>query len=170
MLCSNHFGKGFLKSSPSPYHPQADSQEEIILQQPSLRQSLSSCLLQILQRLSGLCIILQGLLGAHASGSMYVTFLSAAMAGATSCLALHPMEVLRSRLTCDNAGQYSGLISATRQIVSNEGVGALYQGLGPSLLAILPEAAVTYGTDSQAKHGPAALVITSAILLASSHL
>lgn len=76
---------------------------------------------------------------------MQATFLSAALAGATSCLALHPMEVVRSRLTCDNRGQYQGLISATRQIVSCEGVAALYQGLGPSLLAILPEAAVTYG-------------------------
>ena len=76
---------------------------------------------------------------------MYPTFTSAALAGATSCLTLHPLEVLRSRVTCDSQGQYRGLVSSTRQIVRSEGVGALYRGLGPALLAIIPEAAITYG-------------------------
>lgn len=88
---------------------------------------------------------LQGVLGARTSRSLYPTFTAAALAGATSCLTLHPLEVLRSRLTCDNQGRYRGLVSSTRQIVRSEGVGALYRGLGPALLAILPEAAITYG-------------------------
>ncbi len=85
------------------------------------------------------------MLGASTSKSMYSTFTAAALAGSTSCLALHPLEVLRSRLTCDNQGRYRGVVSSTRQIVRSEGAGALYRGLGTSLLAILPEAAVTYG-------------------------
>lgn len=76
---------------------------------------------------------------------MYPTFTAAALAGATSCLTLHPLEVLRSRLTCDNQGRYRGLVSSTQQIVRSEGMAALYRGLGPALLAILPEAAITYG-------------------------
>lgn len=91
---------------------------------------------------------LQGVLGARTSRSLYPTFTAAALAGATSCLTLHPLEVLRSRLTCDNQGRYRGLVSSTRQIVRSEGVGALYRGLGPALLAILPEAAITYGNLS----------------------
>ena len=89
--------------------------------------------------------LLQGWLGARSSQSLYPIFTAAALAGATSSLTLHPLEVLRSRLTCDNSGQYQGLVSATRQIVQSEGVRALYQGLGPSLVAIVPEAVVTYG-------------------------
>lgn len=59
---------------------------------------------------------------------------------------LHPLEVLRARLTCDVTGRYrGGLIGAARQIIAAEGPGALYSGLMPSTLAILPEAAITYG-------------------------
>ena len=69
------------------------------------------------------------------------------LAGATSTAVLHPLEVLRSRLTCDVTGQYRGALSAARQMVASEGMGSLYRGLGPSTLAILPEAAITYGNS-----------------------
>lgn len=101
--------------------------------------------------------LLQGLLGARTTSNILPTFAAAGFAGATSTIALHPLEVLRSRLTCDTTGQYKGLISATRQIVKAEGVGSLYRGLGPSFLAILPEAAVTYGEhhhSADSMHSP----------------
>lgn len=71
---------------------------------------------------------------------------SAALAGATSTFILHPLEVVRSRVTCDRAGQYSqGISAAIGTIIKNEGPVVLYTGLGSSLAAIMPEAAITYG-------------------------
>ena len=73
---------------------------------------------------------------------------SAALAGATSTIILHPIEVVRSRVTCDRAGRYSqGIIAAFGSIISMEGPSVLYTGLGSSLAAIMPEAAITYGMD-----------------------
>ena len=76
---------------------------------------------------------------------MLPVLVAGGLAGATSTAALHPLEVLRSRVTCDVTGQYRGALSAARHMVASEGVCSLYRGLGPSMLAILPEAAITYG-------------------------
>ena len=71
---------------------------------------------------------------------------AAALAGVTSTTILHPLEVVRSRITCDRAGRYSaGVAAALGGIVRQEGPVALYGGLGSSLAAIIPEAAITYG-------------------------
>ena len=71
---------------------------------------------------------------------------AAALAGATSTTILHPLEVVRSRITVDRAGRYSsGVAAALGTIVRQEGPLALYSGLGSSLAAIMPEAAITYG-------------------------
>ncbi|CAI5504137.1 unnamed protein product [Closterium sp. Naga37s-1] len=68
-----------------------------------------------------------------------------ALAGATSTLALYPLDVVRSRLTVAARSQYTGIAHALTTIAKTEGVPALYRGLGASLLSILPEAAITYG-------------------------
>lgn len=73
------------------------------------------------------------------------TFLAAGLAGATSCLLLYPLDVARMRMTLDTAGRYKGVGHCLRSIVRTEGTGALLRGLGPSLAAIFPEAAITYG-------------------------
>lgn len=48
---------------------------------------------------------------------------------------------------------YKGTGHALRQIVRDEGVPALYRGLGPSIAAIIPEAAITYGLFDTLKRG-----------------
>lgn len=73
------------------------------------------------------------------------TFAAAGLAGSLSCALLYPLEVARCRMTVDATGAYTTLGGAFSRIVRTEGVGALYRGLGPSLAAILPEAAITYG-------------------------
>jgi len=80
---------------------------------------------------------------------MGLTFAAAGMAGATSTVMLHPLEVLRSRLTVGMSapGQRGGLIAATSHMVQQEGLASLYKGLLPSVMAIIPEAAITYGTS-----------------------
>lgn len=71
---------------------------------------------------------------------------SAALAGATSTVILHPLEVVRSRMTCDQVGRYShGIAAAFTTIAKTEGPLVFYTGLAPALAAIMPEAAITYG-------------------------
>lgn len=54
-------------------------------------------------------------------------------------------QVVRTRLTADNAGRYTGVLQTFRTILRYEGPRGLYRGLLPSVAAIIPEAAVTYG-------------------------
>ncbi|CAD7702330.1 unnamed protein product [Ostreobium quekettii] len=70
---------------------------------------------------------------------------AAGLAGATSNFILYPLEVVRSRLTVDATARYRGVADALVRIVREEGAPALYRGVGPSVLAIIPEAAITYG-------------------------
>lgn len=55
------------------------------------------------------------------------------------------MQVVRTRLTTDTAGRYSGVADAFRKVAAAEGVRGLYRGLLPSVIGMLPEAAITYG-------------------------
>ncbi|KAG2432941.1 hypothetical protein HXX76_008669 [Chlamydomonas incerta] len=106
------------------------------------------------------------------------TFLAAGLAGCTSWIALYPLEVVRSRITvaataaaaAASAGATAsatsvaavragglagagglGLVDSLQTIVRREGAGALYKGLGPSVAAIFPEAAITYGLHDALK-------------------
>lgn len=45
-------------------------------------------------------------------------------------------------------GRYANTGDALAKIVQTEGVAALFRGIGPSVLAIIPEAAITYGVFS----------------------
>ena len=59
---------------------------------------------------------------------------------------LQPVEVVRSRISCDTIGRYNkGVPAAMGSMLRQEGPLALYTGLGSSLAAVMPEAAVTYG-------------------------
>lgn len=73
------------------------------------------------------------------------TLTAAGLAGATSATVLYPLEVLRSRITCDPAFAGAGVANAARAIVAAEGPRALYRGWVPAVAAIVPEAAIVYG-------------------------
>lgn len=101
-----------------------------------------------LQTSSGLDLarFLQGFLGQRIGHGPVSILSSAALAGATSTAILHPLEVVRSRMTCDSVGRYShGVGAAFRTIAKKEGPLTLYTGLSPTLAAIIPEAAISYG-------------------------
>jgi hypothetical protein len=78
-------------------------------------------------------------------GNTVKTFLAAGCAGVCSWLLLYPLEVVRSRLTVDRAGQYQGILHCFAAVMAAEGPRAFSRGLAPSLAAIFPEAAITYG-------------------------
>lgn len=73
------------------------------------------------------------------------TLVAAGAAGALSNAALYPLEVVRCRLATDATGVYRGMLQTFMMIARTEGPSAFYRGLVPSVAAILPEAAITYG-------------------------
>ncbi|WIA17191.1 hypothetical protein OEZ85_014074 [Tetradesmus obliquus] len=79
------------------------------------------------------------------SDSYAKTFAAAGLAGTLSWALLYPLEVVRSRVTLGPAQRYSGLRHCVAAMAAQEGLGSFYRGLGPSLAAIAPEAAITYG-------------------------
>jgi len=85
----------------------------------------------------------------HVEGMQTLT--AGALAGATSCVALYPLELARSRLT--TTGSYNGILDCLRKIKQAEGVKGLYTGLKPSVMGILPEAAIAYGCFDLLKQG-----------------
>ncbi|XP_055081737.1 calcium-binding mitochondrial carrier protein SCaMC-1 isoform X2 [Periophthalmus magnuspinnatus] len=73
---------------------------------------------------------------------IYERFLAGSLAGATAQTAIYPMEVLKTRLTLRNTGQYSGMADCAKQMLQKEGFSAFYKGYVPNLLAIVPYAGI----------------------------
>lgn len=63
-------------------------------------------------------------------------------AGAFSQSAIYPMEVIKTRLTLRNTGQFDGIFHAARKIYRNEGFRSFYRGYAPNLMGILPYAGI----------------------------
>jgi hypothetical protein len=65
-------------------------------------------------------------------------------------------------------GRYANTGDALAKIVHTEGVPALFRGIGPSVLAIIPEAAITYGVYNficmLCKHGTSSCCHTHSAL------
>lgn len=88
---------------------------------------------------------MQGLLHAHFGPTTSATLAAAGLAGTTTCVMLHPLEVARTHLTADTAHRFRGPVHAMSTLLRTGGLPALYRGLQPSMMAIVPEAAVVYG-------------------------
>ncbi|XP_039017848.1 probable mitochondrial adenine nucleotide transporter BTL1 [Hibiscus syriacus] len=71
------------------------------------------------------------------------TAVAGAAAGIASTLACHPLEVLKDRLTV-SPDTYPSLSIAISKIYKDGGVGALYAGLSPTLMGMLPYSTCYY--------------------------
>ena len=69
-------------------------------------------------------------------------FFAGAMAGVSAQTAVYPLEVAKTRLAVSPNGSYSGLIDCLMKTSKLEGPSALFRGLAPSLLGIVPYAGV----------------------------
>ncbi|KAF3441065.1 hypothetical protein FNV43_RR19351 [Rhamnella rubrinervis] len=72
------------------------------------------------------------------------TLLYGAIAGACSETAIYPLDVLRKQLQMQAQSTRLSAMSTCLKIVEQGGVPALYAGLVPSLLQVLPAAAISY--------------------------
>ncbi|KAL4557601.1 hypothetical protein LXL04_035785 [Taraxacum kok-saghyz] len=72
------------------------------------------------------------------------TLLHGAVAGACAEVATYPFEVVRRQLQLQVRANKLSALATCAKIVENGGVSALYAGLIPSLLQVLPSAAISY--------------------------
>ena len=57
---------------------------------------------------------------------------------------IYPMEVVQTRLAVSQPGTYSGIADALAKIVRLEGPRALFRGLTPTMIGILPYAGASF--------------------------
>ena len=69
-------------------------------------------------------------------------FVAGAIAGVAAQSAVYPLEVAKTRLAVSPNGAYSGLVDCLVKTIKLEGPSALFRGLTPSLLGIVPYAGV----------------------------
>lgn len=78
-----------------------------------------------------------------------------AFAGAIAQTVCHPLDVVRKRLQLQGIGgrpvQYRSMVDAALGIVRTEGPNALYRGLQPVYVSVLPSAGVSYVVYETAK-------------------
>jgi len=55
---------------------------------------------------------------------------------------LYPLDTVRTRLAVSSKGTYSGIFSTLQRIWAEEGFLALYRGIVPNMVGILPYAGV----------------------------
>ncbi|CAA0840447.1 Probable mitochondrial adenine nucleotide transporter BTL3 [Striga hermonthica] len=72
------------------------------------------------------------------------TLLHGAIAGACAEAATYPFEVLRRQLQLQSRGAKLSTVATCVQIIERGGVPALYAGLIPSLLQVLPSASISF--------------------------
>jgi solute carrier family 25 (adenine nucleotide translocator) protein 4/5/6/31 len=73
---------------------------------------------------------------------------SGGLAGAGSLMIVYPLDYARTRLASDVGGgekQFNGLADCLKKTVASGGVGALYNGIGVSIVGIIPYRGVYFG-------------------------
>jgi len=74
-------------------------------------------------------------------------FLGGSLAGMTGTLVTYPLDLMRTRMAAHwgSTPKYSGYINALQTISQTEGVMALYSGIYPSLVGIIPYSGIAFG-------------------------
>lgn len=82
------------------------------------------------------------------AGDVGVRFLAGAAAGATATTLTYPLDLLRARMAAQRgaAAAYDGYVSAVAHLLREEGFLALWSGLRPTLLGIVPYSGISFST------------------------
>lgn len=87
-----------------------------------------------------------------------INMASGGLAGAGSLMIVYPLDYARTRLASDVGGgkaQFSGLADCLKQTVKNGGISALYNGIGVSIVGIIPYRGVYFGLfDTMSGYNP----------------
>merc|ERR1712125_171350 len=77
-----------------------------------------------------------------------INMASGGLAGAGSLCIVYPLDYARTRLASDvgsGKAQFNGLLDCLKKTVASGGVGALYNGIGVSVVGIIPYRGVYFG-------------------------
>ena len=86
-----------------------------------------------------------------------LAFAAGAVAGVAATFASYPFDVLRTTLAAQGEpAVYAGPVAAAAGIVRRRGLPGLYAGLGPTLVGIVPYAAIQFGVYDLLKRKAAA--------------
>ena len=77
---------------------------------------------------------------------VFARFCAGSMAGATATMCTYPLDLLRARMAAHWGVEmpYRSYSDALREIVRKEGAGALFNGLKPTLIGIVPYAGLSF--------------------------
>ncbi|KMT18414.1 hypothetical protein BVRB_2g025610 isoform A [Beta vulgaris subsp. vulgaris] len=79
------------------------------------------------------------------SAHIFVRLAGGFLAGVTAAAATYPLDLVRTRLACQtNVTYYKGIGHALHTICKEEGPLGLYKGLGPTLLSVGPNIAISF--------------------------
>lgn len=78
-------------------------------------------------------------------------FAAGGAAGVVAQSAIYPLEIAKTRLSLAPAGLYRGPFHCIAQVAGKEGTRALFAGLGPSVVGIVPYAGVDLAVNSVLK-------------------
>jgi len=80
-------------------------------------------------------------------------FFAGAVAGGTATMVSYPFDLLRARMAAHwgTKAPYSGYTEALSQIIGKEGPKALYSGLKPTLMGVLPYSGISFATFGSLK-------------------
>merc|ERR1712151_1117370 len=77
-----------------------------------------------------------------------INMASGGLAGAGSLMIVYPLDYARTRLASDVGGgkkQFNGLVDCLSKTVKSSGIGGLYNGVGVSIVGIIPCRGVFFG-------------------------
>ncbi|CAM9959097.1 unnamed protein product, partial [Laminaria digitata] len=87
------------------------------------------------------------------------SLMSGSFAGAISALVTYPLDLARARLAVGHSRKIGGarrrsmgVSELLRTVVRKDGPAALYRGITPSLMGIIPYAGIAFSINEQAKH------------------
>lgn len=78
-------------------------------------------------------------------------FVAGGMAGVLSQITVYPFEVIKTRLSMSTSGEPIGMVDCFRNTISEGGYRAFYAGMAPSIVGIIPYAALDLTLNSWLK-------------------
>ncbi|KIV81264.1 hypothetical protein, variant [Exophiala sideris] len=96
-----------------------------------------------------------GFTGKDARPGAVTTAAIGAFSGAFGASVVWPLNMLRTRLqtqgTPVHPPTYTGIVDVTRKTIQNEGLSALFRGITPNLIKVVPAVSITYVVYEQSK-------------------
>ncbi|KAL1535573.1 mitochondrial substrate carrier family protein B-like isoform X1 [Salvia divinorum] len=111
--------------------------------------------------------------GESIGADLCVRLLGGGLAGVTAASATYPLDLVRTRLTAQtNVIYYRGIFHSLRTICKEEGFRGLYKGLGPTLLGVGPNLAISFSVYDTARsywqlHRPQDSIVLASLVCGS---